>query len=163
VFFVLRLLRLSKTQMRFWAPRCVWPLRRSNSEAIRCGFWSVANLDPPRSTTVFSLHETLSYLCSTYKMKAVLHYLGVKLSLYSPVLAPRVPGGWGFQISKQSALKCSKVVSTAHRLPLIPGNIPGTHFCKWLSGPQGHSAPRKIMSILHYLPTKPCHFSARVE
>ena len=38
----------------------------------------MANLDPPRSTTVFTLHETLSYLCSTYKTKTVLHYVRVK-------------------------------------------------------------------------------------
>jgi hypothetical protein len=139
--------------MRFSAPRCVWSLRRSNWEPIRRGFWSVANLDPPRSTTVFSLHETLSYLCSTFKMKAVSHYERVRLSLYCPVLAQRVPGGWGFQVSKQSALEGVKFVSITHRLPLTPGNIPGTHFCEWLSGPEGHSVTGRIMSVLHYVPT----------
>jgi hypothetical protein len=28
-----------------------------------------------------------------------------------------------------------------------PGNIPGTHFCYRLSGPQGHSATERIMSM----------------
>jgi hypothetical protein len=137
--------------MRFSAPRYVWPLRWSNSEAIRHGFWSVANLDPPHSTTVFSLLE-IPYLCSTYKMKAVLRYVSVQLSLYRPVLAQKFPGAWGFQISKQSAREIDKV-SITHRLPLPTGNIAGTHFCEWLNGPQSHSAAGRIMSILHYVPT----------
>ena len=33
-----------------------------------------------------------------------------------------------------------KVVSLTHRLPLHPGNAPGTHLCWRLSRPQGHSA-----------------------
>jgi len=33
-----------------------------------------------------------------------------------------------------------KVVSPTHRLPLPPGNTPGTHFCYRLSRPQDHSA-----------------------
>jgi hypothetical protein len=51
-------------------------------------------------------------------MKAVLLYVRVKLSLYCPILAQRAPGGWGFQISKQSALDGGKFVSITHRLPL---------------------------------------------
>jgi hypothetical protein len=42
-----------------------------------------------------------------------------------------------------------KVVSLTHRPPLPPGNTPGTHFCKRLSRPQGHSAIGKIQ--WHYL------------
>ena len=38
-----------------------------------------------------------------------------------------------------------KVVSLTHRPPLPPGNIPGTHFCKRLSRPQGHSAIGRIL------------------
>jgi hypothetical protein len=32
---------------------------------------------------------------------------------------------------------------TGRRYP--PENIPGTHFCKWVSRPQGHSATRRIV------------------
>jgi len=40
-----------------------------------------------------------------------------------------------------------KVVSLMHRLPLLPGKVPGTHFYQRLSRPQGHSATGRIMSL----------------
>jgi hypothetical protein len=40
-----------------------------------------------------------------------------------------------------------KVVSLTHRPPLPPGNTPGTHFCERLSGPQGHRATGRIVSL----------------
>jgi len=40
-----------------------------------------------------------------------------------------------------------KVVNPTHRLPLPPGNSPGTHFCQRLSRSQGHSAIERIMSM----------------
>jgi hypothetical protein len=50
-------------------------------------------------------------------------------------------------ILRQSEHEGGKVVSPTHRPRLPPGNIPGTHLCKKLSRPQGHSAAGRIMSM----------------
>ena len=47
----------------------------------------------------------------------------VKQSHYRPVYTLRVPEGWGFQISRQSANEGGKVVSPRHRPPLAPQEI----------------------------------------
>jgi hypothetical protein len=49
--------------------------------------------------------------------------------MYRSGQALSVPGGWGFQISKQSAHEHGKFVSPTHRSLLPEGNIRGTHFC----------------------------------
>jgi hypothetical protein len=53
----------------------------------------------------------------------------VNKSRYRPEQALKLPGGGGSQISRQSAHEGGKVVNPAHRPPLPPVNIPGTHFC----------------------------------
>jgi hypothetical protein len=57
---------------------------------------------------------------------------------------------WGFQEVKAPRFQDTrhmKVVIPTHRLPLLPWNIRGTHFCYRLSRSQGHSATGRITSM----------------
>jgi len=51
------------------------------------------------------------------------------------------------QISGQLTHEGGKDVNPKHRLPLLPGNVAGTHFCCKLSPPQPHSAIGRNMSM----------------
>jgi len=54
---------------------------------------------------------------------------------------------WGFHVSNNWRMKVVRLsaVRTGRLYP--PGNIPGTHFSQRLSGPQGHSATVRIISM----------------
>jgi len=66
----------------------------------------------------------------SFSSRTLLHGVVSKVQPhYRAGQALRFPGGWGSQISRQSAHEGGKVISPTHRSPLLPGNIPDTHFC----------------------------------
>jgi len=77
--------------------------------------------------TVRTLHEISA--CKAMALTVSNVTAKVKQTSYRPGQTLSVPPCWGSQISRQLAHECGTVVRTMHRLPLPPGNIPGTHFC----------------------------------
>jgi len=78
------------------------------------------------SNNWFKNHANFPLPCFVAVFRKTLKGKAIPLQAWQ---ALRVPGGWGSQISRQSANKGGKVVSPKHRPPLPPENIPGTHFC----------------------------------
>jgi len=76
-------------------------------------------------------HQPVQWQCNVFifNKQELYNIAETKLSHYRPGQDLGVPGASRSQISRQSAHEGGKVVSPRHRLPLPPGNIPGTHFC----------------------------------
>jgi hypothetical protein len=74
-------------------------------------YFCVIPVCPLYLTSDKEVNERNSYTCTGM----------YRLSVVKAVAAPR--------ICRKSAHEVDKVVSPKHRLPLTPGEFPGTHFC----------------------------------
>jgi len=96
-----------------------------------------------KSATASHFSLSVQYPSRTSSLKESLRVK--KQSNYRPGQALKVPGGWGSQISKQSAHKDGKVFSPTNRPLLHPENIPCTQSVRgWVN-------PRAIERQMDYV------------
>ena len=109
-----------------------------------CWYWQFVFSTTTRN---FYVPEKLKFCTHTHTHTHIYIYIYISLGIvevkqshYSSGQTLRVPGGWGSQISKQSAHDGGKFVSLTYLSLLPPVNTPGNHFRQRLSQPQGNSA-----------------------